>query len=112
MSRVPRVVVSLIPCRRACRVPRYLRAPPIFTNRTLQLDASHGLLKRMSEEPVIVNKVDLPVDEAPQEFFCDLIYQVTYFQVDHSKKINWKDQDRRQERRSFSISRTLPIRFS
>ena len=56
--------VSLIPCCRDYRVPRYLKATPLSIKRTLQLDASHGLLKRMSEEPVIVNKVDLPIDEA------------------------------------------------
>jgi hypothetical protein len=56
--------VSVFPCRRTFRVSRHLQATSISTTRALQLNASHGLLKKMSQDPVIVNKVDLPIDEA------------------------------------------------
>jgi len=62
--RVGLRVVSVIPYRRAFCVYRRLKATAVTTTRTLQLDASHGLIKKMSQEPVIVNKVDLPINEA------------------------------------------------
>ena len=57
--------VSIFPYRRAFCVFRRLKATAAPTTRILQLDPSHGLLKKMmSQDPVIVNKVDLPINEA------------------------------------------------
>ena len=57
-------VFSLAPCRRAFRIYRHLKTTSVSTTRNLHFHASQGLLKRMSQDPVVVSKVDLPVDEA------------------------------------------------